>query len=125
MTEITANLYECKHCGGSGTCTNGTDGGSCLVCAKRNELHFWEYWDRKNLNGLLCGSCGGIAKAEPLTERMHKRMPSILALILVIASITIISWAAFFDNKHFSELLPFSSLLIGTVSGYYFSKKEK
>ena len=125
MTDIIVNLHECKHCGGSGTCKNGADGSSCLVCAKRNELHFWEYFNRKNLNGLLCGSCGGIGKAEPLTERMHKRMPVVLAFILVCGPLLIISLAAYFESPYFSELLTFSSVVIGSVSGYYFSNKEK
>jgi hypothetical protein len=125
MAETTTNLYECKHCGGIGTCKNGADGSSCLACAKKNELHFWEYRNRNNLVGLMCGSCGGLGEAEPLTERIHNRTPPVLAFILVFGSLIIISLAAYHESKFFSELLTFSSVVIGSVSGFYFSNKEK
>ena len=122
MKEITINLHDCKHCKGLGTCQNGKGGASCLACAKKNELPFY------NLNnhfGLLCGSCGGIGKAEPLTERMHNRIAPMLAIVLVVSLLAIILWAAAIESQFFSELLAFSSAIIGSVVGYYFSSKEK
>ena len=29
----------------------------------------------KHCAGLLCGSCAGIGKVEPIIERMHNRLP--------------------------------------------------
>lgn len=72
----------------------------------------------------MCGSCGGIGQAEPLTERMNKRIGPTLAIILVISLIVLIACAAFLDNQHFSELLAFGSAIIGSVSGYYFSSRQ-
>jgi len=63
--------------------------------------------------------------AEPLTERMHNRTAPMLAFFLVIGLLVIIATAAFTENKFFSELLAFSSAIIGSVVGYYFSNKEK
>jgi hypothetical protein len=122
MKEITVNLHDCKHCEGLGTCKNGKDGYSCLACAKKNELPFYK---SNHQIGLLCGSCGGIGKAEPLTERMHNRIAPLLAIYLVISLLAIVLWAAVTESQFFSELLVFSSAIIGSVAGYYFSSKDK
>jgi len=117
MQTIKANLYECFHCNGDGTCKNGPDGSSCAACIKRNELK------GTNLVGLLCSSCGGIGKAEPMTERMNKRMAPILAIVLVLGLLFLIFWSALTGSPYFSEILAFSSAIIGSVVGFYFSGK--
>lgn len=117
MHEIKANLYECFHCKGEGTCTSGENSSSCAACIKRNDLK------GKTFYGLLCGSCGGIGQAEPLTERMNKRLAPMLAIVLVVALLFLIFWAALSESTHFSELLAFSSAIIGSVVGFYFSGK--
>ena len=120
--EVIANLHECKHCSGTGTCSNGKDSASCYACAKRNELPSWR---RKNSNGLMCGSCGGIGKAEPLTERINKRVAPLLAIYLSIALLALVFFAAFSKSQFFSEILAFSSAIIGAVVGFYFSSRSK
>lgn len=120
--EVTANLHECKHCSGTGTCTNGLDGNSCYACAERNELPFWR---RKNQYGLMCGACGGIGKAEPMTERINKRVAPLLAIYLSISLLVFIFIAALTGSEFFSEILAFSSAIIGTVVGFYFSNRSK
>ncbi|MCK5728717.1 MAG: hypothetical protein KAH08_05800 [Methylococcales bacterium] len=120
MKKIEVNLHDCKHCDGSGTCKNGKDGCSCVACAKKNELSFWK---QDNQFGLLCGSCGGIGRAEPLTERIHNRVAPLLAIYLVCILLGIVLLAAMSKNQFFSELLAFSSAIIGSVVGYYFSSK--
>lgn len=114
------NLYDCQHCSGSGTCKNGVNEASCYACAKRNELPFWR---RGNQQGLLCGSCGGIGQAEPLTERMNKRIAPVLAIMLVLLLLSMIFFFAFTKNEYFSEILAFSSAVIGSVVGFYFSRR--
>jgi hypothetical protein len=118
MSEITVNLHDCKHCDGTGSCRNGINETSCIACAKRNELPFWR---QKNQYGLLCGSCGGLGRAEPLTERMNKRIAPLLAMLLVVGLMVLVSLAAISNSSNFSELLAFSSAIIGTVAGFYFS----
>ena len=120
MKDIILNLHDCKHCEGKGTCKNGREESSCLACAKKNDLPFWK---QSNQYGLLCGSCGGIGKAEPLTERMNKRIAPMLAIFLVSGLLCLIFWAAISESPFFSELLAFSSAIIGSVVGYYFSGK--
>lgn len=117
--QITANLHDCKHCSGTGTCKNGKDSTSCLACAKRNEL--W-YWQRSGQQGLLCASCGGIGKAEPYTERLNKRAAPLLAILLVFSIIMLIFVTALMKSPFFSEILAFSSAITGSVAGFYFSR---
>jgi hypothetical protein len=72
----------------------------------------------------MCGACGGIGQAEPLTERMNKRIAPMLAIVLSVCLIVIVALAAFLNNQHFSELLAFGSAIVGSVSGYYFSSRQ-
>lgn len=102
MHEIKVSLQECRHCAGSGTCKNGRDGKSCIACAKKNELPFWRL---SNQYGLICGSCGGIGQAEPLTERMNKRVAPLLAIYLVAGLFGLIFFAAITKSEFFSEIL--------------------
>jgi hypothetical protein len=118
MNEIKSNLYDCKHCSGTGVCSNGPDKSSCAGCIKKNELK------GKSYSGLLCGSCGGIGLAEPMTERMNKRTAPFLAIYLSLILLFGVFFAAFTKSPYFSELLAFSSAIIGTVCGYYFSSKS-
>jgi hypothetical protein len=117
MHNVTVNLYECLHCKGEGTCRNAENGASCAVCIKRNELR------GKSYSGLICGSCGGIGKAEPFTERLNKRMGPLLALVLVVGLLFMVSCAALFKSTYFSEILTFASTIIGLIVGFYFSTK--
>lgn len=119
MNEIKSNLYDCKHCPGTGTCSNGPESSSCAACIKKNELK------GKNHQGILCRSCGGIGMAEPMTERMNKWMVPILAIFLTVILLSIISTAAIFQSPYFSELLAFSSAIIGAVCGFYFSNGNR
>jgi hypothetical protein len=122
IMQITANLYECKHCSGSGTCTNGRDADACLACARKNELSFWQ---RKNQKGLACGCCGGIGRAEPMTERMNNRMAPLLALLLTFFLFVLIFVAVLMTSPYFSEIIAFSGAIIGSVAGFYFSSNHK
>lgn len=72
----------------------------------------------------MCGSCGGIGKAEPMTERMNKRIAPMLALLLPAALLLFLGFAAAFNSPHFSELLAFTSAIIGSVVGFYFSSNR-
>jgi len=123
IMQITANLYECKHCSGSGTCTNGRDADACLACARKNELSFWQR--KRNQKGLICGSCGGIGRAEPMTERMNKRMAPLLAILLTFFLFMLILIAVLLRSPYFSEIIAFSGAIIGSVAGFYFSSNQR
>jgi hypothetical protein len=126
MEETKTNFYPCKHCEGSGTCKAGKDGSSCAVCIKEynlNRFHF--FLKKKDYYGLVCGVCGGLGQVEPRTERITKRTPSVIALYIMAAAFFLIFITVFLGSKHFNEILAFSSTLIGTITAYYFSGKQK
>jgi hypothetical protein len=119
MSEIKSNLYPCQHCGETGTCTSGEDGAGCAVCMKKNEL-------RKSASsiGISCGSCGGLGKAEPMTERMNNRLPAILSIVIFGCLITFSFILAVYENKYFPEYLAFSGTLLGGIVTFYFTSRK-
>lgn len=118
VTDIISNLYRCAHCQESGTCSSGENNESCSLCVKRNELK------GKGHVGLACGICGGLGQAEPMTERMNKRITPILSLAIVFPLLAMIWWAMAFRSDYFNEILAFSGAIIGTVVGFYFSARK-
>lgn len=115
MHNVTANLYECLHCKGEGTCRNAENGVSCAACIKRNELKGAPY------TGLICQSCGGIGKADPMTERIDKRAAPLLALGTVFGLLIIVATSAFISSPHFAQIIAFAGAIIGSIIGFYFS----
>jgi hypothetical protein len=59
-----------------------------------------------------------------MTERMDKHTAPMLATLIIFPLLIGIFWAAFTESKFFSEILAFSSALIGTIIGFYFSGKK-
>ena len=119
MTDVKSNLYPCAHCRESGTCRNGENEHSCNFCIKHNELRGKEHI------GLACGICGGLGRAEPVTERMNKRITPILSIVIVLPLLAMVCWAMVVKSDFFSELLAFASAIIGTVIGFYFSANNR
>jgi len=113
--QIKSNLYPCAHCGESGTCRNGESESSCSLCIKRNELK------GKGHSGIACGICGGLGQAEPMTERMNKRITPMLSLVIVFLLLFLIFWSLIIKSDYFNEVLAFASAVIGSVVGFYFS----
>lgn len=67
----------------------------------------------------------GIGQAEPLTERMNKRMAPLLAILLTIGLLLMIAGAAVLKSAYFSELLAFGSAILDAVAGFYFSNNRE
>jgi len=120
MENIDSNLYECKHCNQTGTCKTGKDGSSCAACIKSNELKIRDIYF-----GLRCGSCGGLGKGEPYTERMNKRIKPILAVSTLSALVISTFVLALGNNPNFSAFLAFASTLSASIVTYYFATNEK
>ena len=118
MEDIKANLFPCAHCEGTGTCRNGKNKTSCQACIKSNELK------GKEFEGLLCGSCGGLGQTEPYTERLNKRIKPILSMVIVLTLLIMLMILSLLENPHFTEILAFSTTLIGTIIAYYFSSTK-
>jgi hypothetical protein len=104
--------HDCKHCNGKGSCTNGLNGESCAVCARRNLL-----LKHSPAIGLVCSVCKGHCKVEPTSSRLKNRAAPIIAIYIVAAAIMIIAGGY---EKHFNEVLAFVGTLTGTVTGFYF-----
>jgi len=121
MKESALNLHECAHCNGKGTCNNGDDGYSCAVCAKEQGF----FWNRKKQKGLPCCICGGMGLTEAKTDRLNKRMAPALAIYLVGMLFAVILAALLLNSRYFNEILAFSSAIIGSVTGFYFSNRGK
>lgn len=85
---------------------------------KANELKGKEYV------GLPCGACGGLGNAEPKTERINKRMQPILAAVTLYFLLSGIFVSAVFQSRYFSEIVAFSSPLIGVVLAFYFTARS-
>lgn len=116
--EIKSNLYPCAHCSQTGTCASGPDGSSCLVCLKINEVK------GKLIFGIICGSCNGIGLAEPRTERINKRIKPVLAIGFMFSLLAGVYVAASLNSAYFHEILVFSTTLLGSIVGYYFSARQ-
>jgi len=119
-SEIKANLYPCKHCKETGTCTSGTDGSSCASCVKLNSLE-----KSKIYTGLSCAVCLGIGQAEPKTERLNKRVKSFLAITVLLFLLLCCFILAWLDNPNFSTFLAFASTLSASIVTYYFTNNGK
>lgn len=116
MQEIKANLYPCKHCNETGTCSSGKDGSSCQACVRHHELKA-----KQQYFGLACGTCNGIGQAEPMTERVNKRTKPMLAIAIVFLVLIFTFILALLKNQHFTEFLAFAGTLMGSVTAFYFS----
>ncbi|MBE4080475.1 cytochrome c maturation protein CcmE [Vibrio parahaemolyticus] len=55
---------------------------------------------------------------------MNKRIAPLLAIYLVVILLVFLILTAFTNNQYFSEILAFSSAIIGSVVGYYFSNRK-
>ena len=120
MHEIKANLYPCKHCNETGTCSSGTEGASCDACVKGHELS-----RRQPYFGLSCSACNGIGQTEPRTERINKRVKPVLAMGIVFLLLIFIFALALMGNAHFPEFLAFSGTLIGSITAFYFTHNKQ
>lgn len=116
--DVRSNLYECAHCERTGTCSQATNGASCALCVKVNELK------GSGHVGLPCGICNGLGRAEPRTERINKRMQPIMALMTVYLLLFGVFVSALVQSKYFNEMLAFAAPLIGVVLAFYFTARN-
>ena len=120
MDNIKVNLYACKHCNETGTCTSNDNESSCAACVKYHELK-----KSKTYTGVACGTCGGLGQSEPTTERLNKRVKPLLALSIVLCLMICTTVLAFTNNPNFATFLAFSATLIGSVTTFYFNNAGK
>lgn len=69
----------------------------------------------------MCGSCGGLGVAEPLTERLNNRIKPLLAMSTVFVMLIFMFILAVIQSPYFTEVLAFASTLIGGIVTYYYA----
>lgn len=115
--DVKTNLVPCAHCSETGTCRTGDNGSTCLKCVKLNEvkgaLHY----------GLSCGCCGGLGKAEIMSDRDNKRLKPVIS-VLTVVFMAILLYASFVtQSQHFMLILYlFAALIAGILGNSIFSK---
>lgn len=117
MDEVNG-FVTCAHCSGTGTCKNGENGTSCLVCKKEQKVKATD-----STSGLVCSVCSGVGITEPKSLRLHNRIVPVLAMLIVYVALALVMILS--TKEHFSEVLAFAATLIGSVTGYYFGGKSK
>jgi hypothetical protein len=75
-------------------------------------------------HGLVCSVCGGVGFVELKTDRINRRITSLLAVLIVYFALALIGLLAATNNQYFSEMLAFSGTLIGSITGFYFNKNS-
>lgn len=113
-----SGLVKCAHCAGTGTCKNGENDKSCLVCIKEQKVKVTD-----STSGLVCSVCHGVGITEPKSARLHNRIVPVLAMMIVYVALFLVMVLS--TKEHFSEVLAFAATLIGSVTGYYFGGKTK
>lgn len=113
----------CKHCGTSGTCTNGADQLACAACHNGHQLKGLSA--NAPRNGLPCWVCKGTGLAESFTEKLQNRLVPFISLLIIAATFGVIFYLAFNSNELRSEVLTLAGTLVGSVTGYYFGGKGK
>jgi hypothetical protein len=110
-------FLSCAHCGGTGTCRNGSAGDSCAVCIKKNKI------EDQASTGLVCSVCLGYGALEPRMSRVRNLIAPVFALLIVCTALAL-AWF-FAGDEHFTEVLAFAATLIGSITGYYFAGRNK
>jgi hypothetical protein len=126
-SDVQVKIIQCKHCDGTGSCSKGKEGSSCEVCIRRNLKWTLAFCFSRPRYGMVCSVCEGTGYnyIEPLTERLHNRTAPLLAIMIVYVALFMVWIMAALKSQYFSEILAFSSTLIGSITGYYFGGKKK
>jgi hypothetical protein len=113
---------ECRHCGGTGTCSTGENGNSCDSCAEKAREGFFPYTKKKiaSTKGLPCGSCQGYGDVEGRVWHLQSSTGPILGLSIVLIVLIIIMLIAGTSPTHHAEILTLLGTLAGSVVGFYF-----
>jgi hypothetical protein len=116
-----AERIPCAHCKSTGTCTNGTNGEACAVCAKKGRS-FRDY--SGSPMGLVCSVCSGEGSNEPFSLKIQNRFLPIFAMTFVLLLLIFLGITLFWANSSFDKVIAFAGTLIGSITGYYFGGKQ-
>ena len=113
---------ECRHCDGTGTCSNGENGNSCDSCAEKAREIFFPFMKKKivSTKGLPCGTCQGYGDVDGRVWQLQSIIGPILGLFIVLFVLTIVMMIAMTSPTHHAEILTLLGTLAGSVVGFYF-----
>jgi hypothetical protein len=117
---------ECRHCDGTGTCSNGENGNSCDCCAEKARESSFPFLKKKivSTKGLPCGSCEGYGDVEGRVWHLQSIIVPLLGLLIVMLVLVIVLIIAIASPTHHSEILTLLGTLAGSVVGFYFRGKH-
>src|SRR3954465_7447939 len=118
---------ECRHCGGTGTCSNGENANSCDSCvAKAREGPFPLIKTKiVSTKGLPCGCCQGYGDIEGRVWNLQSTIAPLLGLFIVLLVLVIVIVIAMTGPNHHSEILTLLGTLAGSVVGFYFRGQHR
>ncbi len=118
---------ECRHCNGTGTCSNGENGNSCDSCAEKAREGSFPF-AKKNIvstKGLPCSSCQGYGDIEGRAWHLQSTIGPALGLIVVAIVLLIVTMIAALSPTHHAEILTLLGTLVGSIVGYYFRGQHR
>ena len=106
---------ECRHCQGTGTCSNGENGNSCDSCVEKAKDGPYLFGKRKinSTKGLPCGACQGYGDIEGRTWQLQSSIGPFLGLLIIPIVLVIVGMIAATSPTHHAEILT----LLGTLAG--------
>jgi hypothetical protein len=113
---------ECRHCDGTGTCSNGEDGNSCASCAEKASEGPFPFKKKKidSMKGLPCGICQGYGDVEGRVWHLQSTISPVIGVLVVAIVLMIILAIAATSPTHHTEILTLLGTLAGSVIGFYF-----
>src|SRR5688572_12129278 len=113
---------ECRHCGGTGTCSNGETGNACDSCAEKARDGSLPFMKKKivSTKGLPCGSCQGYGDVEGRVWHLQSVIAPLLGLLVVGLVLVIVMVIAMNSPTQHAQILTLLGTLAGSVVGFYF-----
>lgn len=98
---------ECRHCDGTGTCSNGENGNSCAACAEKARAGQLPFMKNKivSTKGLPCGTCQGYGDVEGRVWHLQSSVGPVLGLAVVFIVLVIVLMIAATNPAYHSQIL--------------------
>jgi hypothetical protein len=118
---------ECRHCNGTGTCSNGENANSCASCAAKATAGPLPFTKNKivSTKGLPCGTCLGYGDVERRVWHLQSSVGPALGLGIVFIVLLIVFLIAATSPTYHAQILTLLGTLAGSVVGFYFRGQHR